>query len=374
MAISPTPLRITVAVAVFGVLAGSIYWLSRVPVRLAPPRPASRAAFTAPPQPAGDASIDGVVLGQDGTPQRAEVALMLGTTPAPSRGGPIRGRRYGSSMTTPDGHFSFAYVSANQYLVVAHVAPRDSKDDHGLWAAAEIVATSEARSTANLTLRSSGRLTGQIVLEPVSGVSAEDFGDATVTLEPFDTAAKASLFGGAPQTAVRADGRFTLGDVPPGQYLVQVALARPWLIDRVVANGRDSFGVPVTIEPGDRVTTVTIGATDVATHLEGLAIGADGRPASLALVFAFAADASLRAVDRRMQAVRADRTGHFAISGLPSGDYLVAIAAGAPPAAWYSPKFFADLARDAVSVRLGTAATRVVTVGGPARGGGRSPK
>ncbi len=374
MAISPTPFRIVVAIGVFGVLTGSIYWLSRVPVRNVVPRPAPRAAFSPPLQPAGDASIDGVVLDQDGTPQRAEVALMLGVSPAPSRGGPVRGRRYGSSMTSPDGHFSFTYVSANQYLIVAHVAPRDSKDDSSLWAAAEVVASSEARSSASLTLRKSGRLTGQVVLEPVGGSSSEEFGDATVTLEPVDTAAKASLFNGAPQTAVRADGRFTLVDVPPGQYLVQVVLGRPWLIDRIVANGHDVFGVPVTVPAGGVPTTVTIGATDMATRLEGLALGTDGRPAGLALVFAFAADPSLRLVDRRTQAVRADRNGRFAFSGLPSGEYLVAIAAGAPPPAWYSAKFFADLSHDGVSVRLTAAATRVVTVGGPGRADGRSPK
>src|SRR5215467_5346752 len=128
MALSPTPFRITVAVAVFGVLAGSVYWLSRFPVRVTVPRAPARATVMPPPQPAGDASIDGIVLGPDGKPARAEVALMQGTAPAPSRGGPVRGRRYMSNITGLDGRFSFAFVNANQYLVVAHITSRDTQD------------------------------------------------------------------------------------------------------------------------------------------------------------------------------------------------------------------------------------------------------
>jgi hypothetical protein len=84
-----------------------------------------------------------------------------------------------------------------------------------------------------------------------------------------------------------------------------------------------------------------------------------------ALIFAFASDPADRAVDRRTQAVRADRQGRFSVAGLPSGDYLVGIATGGEPQAWYTPAFLTGLAQGASVVHLAIGTTRTTVTGSP---------
>jgi hypothetical protein len=366
MAPSPTQLRLSASVAIFTVVLGAIYWVGRYPVQ--PRRP--RGQPTATPfsywRTPGRASVDGDVQGVDGKPTRADVSLVTEATPPPIRGGPARGRRAAVNRTTEDGHFSFSLVPAGHYVVVAHVVTGDEVSDaSSLWAAAEVDATDDARVTTRLKLRRSGGLSGLITLEALGGTPRADLTATSIVLDPADVDAKASLLDGLPRVYASGDGRFLLPDVPPGRYRLTATFSSPWLIDRIRANGRDGLERSIAIEPGSYVSDATITATDVPSRIEGQALDSTGHAASFALIFVFAFDPAERGPDRRTQAVRADGAGRFTISGLPSGDYLLGIATGGEPQAWYTAPFLTDLARDATHVRLATGATRTAIVGGP---------
>jgi hypothetical protein len=366
MAPSPTQFRLSVSIAVFAVVLGAIYWVGRYPVL---PRRAGAQpnAVTFPSwRTPGRASVDGVVLGVDGKPSRADVSLVIEAAPAPIRGGPARGRRAAVNRTTDDGRFAFSLVPSGHYVVIARMATGDEASDaSSLWAAAEVDAADNASVTTRLKLQRSGELSGRIALEALGGAARADLTEATVGLDPVDVNAKASLLDGFPRVHASGDGRFFLLDVPPGQYRLAATVSSPWMIDRITVNGQDGLDRPIAIEPGSSVSSATIMATDVPNRIDGQALDSTGRPLSFALIFAFASDLAERGLDRRTQAVRADRTGRFSVTGLPSGDYLVGIANGGEPQTWYTPPFLTDLARGATFVRLRTGITRATVVGGP---------
>jgi len=366
MALSPTQLRVSASIATFAVVLGAIYWVGRYPVQ--PRRPRGQPLATTMPgwRTAGRASVDGVVLGVDGKPTRADVSLVTEAAPAPIRGGLARGRRAAVTRTTDDGRFSFSLVPSSHYVVVARLATGDEASDaSSLWAAAEIDAADVARVTARLKLQRSGELSGQIIFEALGGTARANLIETTVLLDPVDVNAKASLLDGLPRVYANGDGRFLLPDVPAGQYRLTATVGSPWMIDRITVNGRDGLDRPIAIESGSSVSDATIMATDVPNRIDGQALDPTGQAAPFALIFAFASDPAERELNRRTQAVRADRTGRFSVTGLPSGDYLVGIAAGGEPQAWYSPSFLTNLARGASRVRLPTGATRTTVVGGP---------
>jgi hypothetical protein len=365
MALSPTQFRLSASVAIFAVVMGAVLWVGRFPIQpRLPPRPPA-AMTVAGRRTSSRASVDGVVLGVDGKPTRADVSLVTETTPPPIRGGLARGRRAAASRTTDDGRFSFNLFPSGQYIVVARVVTSDEGSDaSGLWAAAEVDAKDNARVTTRLKLRRSGGLSGEITLEALGGAARADLTQTTVSLEPVDVDAKASLLDGLPRVYARGDGRFLLPDVPPGQYRLTATLSGPWMIDRITANGQDGFDRPIAIEPGAFVSDATITACDVPSRIDGQALDRTGHAAPFALVFAFASDPAQREPARRTQAVRADRAGRFSVTGLPSGDYLVAVATGGEPRTWYTPPFLADLAPAATLVRVPPGATRTTVVGG----------
>lgn len=364
MALSPTQFRLSASVTIFALLAGAIYWVGRVPVDSGRPARQPTPLTAAGRRTVSRASVDGVVLGVDGKPTRADVSLVNETTPPPIRGGLARGRRAAASRTTDDGRFSFNLFPSGHYVVVARVVTGDEGSDaSSLWAAADVDAKDDAPVTTRLKLRRSGGLSGQITLETLGGAARADLTQTTVSLEPVDVNAKASLLDGLPGVYARGDGRFLLPDVPPGEYRLTATLSGPWMIDRITANGQDGFDRPIAIEPGAFVSDATITATDVPSRIDGQALDPSGHAAPFALVFAFASDPAQREPARRMQAVRADEAGRFRVTGLPSGDYLVGIATGGEPTTWYTPPFLAGLAPFATLVRLPPGATRTAVVG-----------
>ena len=371
MALSPTRLRQVIAAGVFLVLGGSVLWVNRYPIPPRRVRPQMQVQGNV--RTFGRSSIEGVVLGTDGKPTHADVSLVVESAPVPMRGGPIRGRRAAVARTSDDGRFSLGAISAGHYLVVARNVPgaNEASDPASLWAAAEVDATDDAKTNVRLTLRRSGGVSGRLVLAPASGragadVAAAEAGlaGATLSVEPVDADSKASLLDGAPRVSPRGDGRFLIPDVPPGLYRLSAVVPSPWVLDQVTVDGRDGLDLPFRISPGGSVSDAALTAIDAPNLLTGEAVDATGRPSSFALVFAFPSDPDQRVAPRRRQATRSDARGRFTLTGLPSGTYLVSTAPTSEPDSWYSPAFFALLARTGSTVRLPAGGTAVALAGG----------
>jgi hypothetical protein len=362
MPLSPGQFRLAAALAVGGLLGGAIYWVGRYPTP-AGRRPLPPPSGFRPVGPAGRAMVEGDVVGLDGKPAHAEVTVLTEANQMPVRGGQARGRRLGETLTDA-GRFSLPSLAPGHYVVVARAALADeTAESASLWAAAEVDPTDDRPATVRLQLRRSASLAGQITLLPSAGTTSLDLTNVMVTLDPADGEAKAALLDGLPRAYATASGHFLLPDVPPGHYRLTAEIGAPWIVDRVTAAGHDGLDAPIAIGSGAYLSDLTVAATDVPSLVEGQALGPDGRAAPFALVFAFGADPATRP-SRRIQAVRANAMGRFTVTGLPSGEYLVGIAAGADPSAWYSPAFFAQLTPGATHVRVSAGTTQTAIVGG----------
>jgi hypothetical protein len=362
MVLSPGQLRLTAALGLLGLLGGCLYWVSRYQQQRPSIDRRSAGSFR-PIGAAGRASVAGEVLGVDGKPAHADVTLLAEATQMPIRGGQLRGRRL-SETRTENGRFSLASLAAGHYVVVARAVGADeTAEASGLWAAAEVDPTDDQPAAVRLQLRRSASVAGQITLAPLAGATPLDLTNVLVGLEPADSEAKAALLDGEPRVYASGTGHFILPDIPPGHYRLTAELGPPWMIDRVTAEGHDGLDEPLTIAPGGYVNDLTVVATDQPSLVDGLALDGERHGAAFALVFVFGADPANRP-SRRTRAVRADAVGRFTVTGLPSGDYLVGMAAGADPATWYSPGFFAQLTPSATPVRVSAGTTRTAVVGG----------
>jgi hypothetical protein len=295
--------------------------------------------------------------------EAADVSVLSENASQPMRGGQGRGRRSAVTRTTDDGQFTLN-VTAGHVVIVARSIAEESGEAGASWAAAEATPSAGTHVTTNLKLQRSGGLSGTIDLQPRTRTSPATLAGTLVSLEPADADAKAVLLDGPPRVAAAADGHFVMPEVPPGRYRLTAVVAAPWLIDQITANGQQGLDRPIAIPPGAFIRDATITATDVPNELDGSVVDASGHAVAFGLVFAFAADPADRVPARRLQATRTDRDGHFTLTGLPSGDYLVGLSAGADPATWYSPGFLASVARGATPVRVGRGTTHTTVVSG----------
>ena len=126
------------------------------------------------------------------------------------------------------------------------------------------------------------------------------------------------------------DGRFTFQGVPRGHFMIgiQRESALPgWTIKSELLNGRDVLDFPFDLEFHEHVGDVVVTFTDQQTELSGAVVGADGKPNADATVVVFATDDRFWTPrSRRIEVARPDINGQFSFRGLPTGEYLLAVA------------------------------------------------
>lgn len=127
------------------------------------------------------------------------------------------------------------------------------------------------------------------------------------------------------------DGRFTFRGVPRGRFMIgiqrQSALSG-WTIRSELLNGRDVLDFPFDLEFHEHVGDIVVTFTDQQTELSGAVVGADGKPSADATVVVFATDDRFWTPrSRRIEVARPDINGQFSFRGLPTGEYLLAVAA-----------------------------------------------
>ena len=128
---------------------------------------------------------------------------------------------------------------------------------------------------------------------------------------------------GVPSTGARA---FEFTGVVSGEYRIHPYAPAGWIVRSALANGRDLLDFPLVVRPGDHIDVV-ITMSDVFTELTGTITDARGRPSLAHTVVVFAADEQFWAtMSRRILVDRPDTHGGFHMSGLPAGEYLVALA------------------------------------------------
>jgi hypothetical protein len=319
----------------------------------------------------GRATIAGVITGPDGAPEAARVNLVRITDslrPAPQgrgrSGGFGRGQSPPSTTTGPDGRFTLSNVPAGTFWLVAHaevVGPAPALPIH-FWGMGEVSSNGRSTTEATLALAPGGTLIGRIEFKSLSGAALPDVGGMTMVLAPADAKTQAQLSLGPPHARPDDSGAFVIPAIAPGRYALDVSAVPDWSLDSAMLDGQDRIDTPFDVPPGWGTRRAVLVFSDRPNVVTGVVRHASGQPASFVLVMAFSAEPTLRQAPRRLQAIRTDAAGRFALGGLPTGAYLVAPAADLPPERWYTPESLSEMTPRAVPVSFGYGETKTVAL------------
>ena len=308
----------------------------------------SRGFASGPAQPA--TSLTGVIRMAGSTSHGAHVELVRMAENGSAR-------VYASEQALGDGRFTFNRVMRAPYWVVARteVDPDPMRPGEGVpqvfYGMAETISDGEKPGHVAIQLFPAATLTGRVVLNSSSKAAAGDFARLTVSLAPMDAQARAAIATGEASAALSADGRFTIGEVPPGRYRLDVS-PTSWTVDAVNVSNEDRLGRAFVVAAGDRLTAA-VTLTERPNEINGTLRDGAGRALPFMLVAVFPADSSQRESHRRVQLIRSDARGVFRFDGLPSGDYLLSGVVGLEPTTWRTAEFFRQLTTDASRVTIG---------------------
>jgi hypothetical protein len=255
-------------------------------------------------------AIEGVVQHPDGTPAAAvDVSALTG-----SQLGPLPR----AVKTGPDGRFHITHVRAGRYLLDAF-DPRTR-----LRARTSIEVDGKTPHQQKLTLGPAATVSGRLAYQPVAAPRQPPQANANIFLAAAAGGMLDDIRGVPSQTTTATE--FTFSGVPPGQYSFRVSAGPDWWLDSAMANGRDAIDDPFEIAGSEAIVDVVLTLVDAQTEVSGLVTGRNGRPSSDHTVVLFPTDESRWPRSwQRVRAVRPDTHGKYLVTGLPAGEYFVAL-------------------------------------------------
>ena len=168
--------------------------------------------------------------------------------------------------------------------------------------------------------------------------------------------------GGQHTAAVSADGSFQVTGLAPGQYVVNAAWpdmrnadgSAGWWLSEVRVGTSPQGDRPLALEPQQHLGDVTLTFRDRIGGIEGVLTDPSGQPAPGYFVLAFSTDRAAwsPASRRALPPVRPGTDGRFRISGLPPGEYHLAVVTAAGEADHVDPSFLDVLLQSAVRIAI----------------------
>ena len=298
------------------------------------------------------ARITGLVLNGSGTPADSTMVQLL---PDDSRG--MAGQTY-SAFVDRGGRFSIPNVPPGRYVAIAFSGGGGrgrggGGGGSGGFAIVPLSVSGPLVSDVNLVLAPGLMISGQVTFEGTATPSAQDWSRVRIALW---TPASASLPGflGQGNATVRADGSFSIPNLPPGSRMVRVSgLPQGWALKGIYLDGREVTDEMIDFKPSEPAGRVAIIVSDKATTLTGTAVDEQGQPLSDYTVIALPADSNLwRPMSRFIQAGRPDKDGTYTIRGLPPGEYLLRAIDDVEQGEWYDPELLQQLRAGATRVIL----------------------
>jgi hypothetical protein len=147
---------------------------------------------------------------------------------------------------------------------------------------------------------------------------------ASIAVQPLEGTPMMSRRGGPARPA--ADGTFTSGGYPDGNYRLTVTASPAWIVKSIMTGGRDLAQAPLELKDAD-ITDVVITMTDKISGLTGT-VRDGAAPATTATVIAITAKyreaTSASMLTSLFRIVPASRKGTYTLTGLAGGDYYVA--------------------------------------------------
>jgi hypothetical protein len=139
----------------------------------------------------------------------------------------------------------------------------------------------------------------------------------------------------------------------PGRYRIRVKELPPgWIVDRVIALGRDVMRSPFVVEGGEDIDVTVALSPDGASVVGSFLLSApQARSACTVVVLSARADDRTPAAEG-VKVRRSDRHGTFAVQGLRAGVYYVAAVERVEPAEIYDSTFWKTIEAEGTRVSL----------------------
>lgn len=256
-----------------------------------------------------------------------------------------------SSRVAGDGAFSLGNVPPGRYILQARVGGGQRAP---LYAEQALTVAETNIENLAIVLSPGATITGTIAFRATKGTPAPNLNQVRIAAPSVDLS-----FTGGP-ARVTADGRFTLEGVSPGGHWIRSqSETRGWILESVIAGGRETIDTPIEVRGGQAVTGITLTFTDRLTEINGTLSDAQNGPVPDFTVLAFPTDSDLwRPQSRYIATTRPDQNGRFQLRGLPQGNYFVVPIDPTQPGEWYDPSFLEAHQERAARISLSEGETR----------------
>jgi hypothetical protein len=221
----------------------------------------------------------------------------------------------GVGAQPPDYKFQFGMLPAGQYRVKATTQIEDK-----IWSASQIVDAGSGEADITLTLAPPVEVKGQLRME---GTPTGPPAPIRVTLAPVGPNAGLGFAGNESQGAqVGSDGKFTIAQVPPGQYNLNINIVPPrgGFLKSVRLGDDEVRFKPIEIKPGSDAP-LTIVVSMHGAKIEGQVDPAGGDPGRAGILVIPLGE--FHDFARFYYSVAADDHGKFKLMGLAPGKYRI---------------------------------------------------
>lgn len=310
------------------------------------------------------ATVRGVAGGADDSP----VTVML--VPQDVNGAPVAGTAVLRGRVEQGGAFTISNVAPGRYLAVARSGGR--RDDPKT-AIQTIAVNGQDINNLALVLTPGVSVSGNITVESSGTPAPTDYSTFRVDIPeitplPLLAGGPAGGRGGRGMGSGRAEpnGAFEVDNLIPGIHDVRVTGQGPWTLKSVSIGGRDVTDQPFELKSGQNVGDVLVVLTDRSTSLDGTVRDGSGTGLGGLTVIAFSTDAQYwRPQSREIQTARTDQSGAYHLSGLPPGDYQIAVVDEVEQGQWFDPSFLEPLRAGAKEIKLAEGDRQTLDLPGP---------
>jgi hypothetical protein len=300
--------------------------------------------------PVKTAQISGSAVDSHGNP-------MAGFVSATERGSAVNGARNGGQLR-PDGTFVIRNLAPGEYVVRAE--PQFKQGTFPELASAIVSVAGRNIDGVHIVAMPPSTVSGRIVIDPsaLEGLKASTLMLAA-TVNDFEQGYYVDASG-----RVKEDLTFEV-KAAPGNNTVRLMNLPDGLVVRAIRyGGADVTDTGFNVKPNEDVSGIEVELTNHPTIVSGQVTDAKGAPVKECTVVVFGRDEQAWAYPtRRIRSARSDRDGQFKITGLPSGDYFVAVSENLlPPDQTEDPEVLKGLRGRATTLSLNDGETKTLTV------------
>jgi protocatechuate 3,4-dioxygenase beta subunit len=269
-----------------------------------------------------------------------------------------------SSRVQEDGTFTVGGVPPGRYLAIVRSTMGLRRGGMGPGPEARtaqvgiqpVSVSGQDVTGVTVALSNGGTIAGWVTFESANNMRADLNQLRLSTIPPA-----ALPFIGSETARLQPDGTFTIANVAAGSHLLRLNNPpKGWVLKGIFLNGRDVSDQPIDVRVGQTTGGLQVVLTDRVTSVTGIVADSASQPVADCYVVLFGTDVGAwRPRSRLVQGTRPDEDGTYRFTGVPPGDYYLAVVGDIEPGSWYDPLLLGEWSKTAarVSVEEGDAKT-----------------